>query len=76
MKRVMYYPDLISQNQTFGDPKGHYKWGVEYYKLAKTAFPPDFIPHFIEGEEYANMGYQICARRGVFDNDVCFTYRF
>ena len=41
MKRVIYYPDLISQNQTFGDPKGHYKWGVEYYKLAKTAFPPD-----------------------------------
>ena len=47
MKHVMYYPDLISQNQTFGDPKGHYQWGVEYYKLAKTAFPSDSLPHLI-----------------------------
>lgn len=70
MKHVMYYPDLISQNQTFGDPKGHYQWGVEYYKLAKTAFPPDLLPHFIEGEEYAKMGFQICARRGVFNNNT------
>ena len=65
MNRVIYYPDLVSENKTYGDLKGHYKWGKEYYKLAQTVFPPDRIPHFIEGEEYEALGFSICARRGV-----------
>lgn len=65
MNHVIYYPDLITENKTYGDPKGHYIWGKQYYELAKAVFPPSRIPHFIEGEEYENLGLSICARKGV-----------
>ena len=63
MNHVVYFPDLFHENKTFGDPKGHFAWGKEYYDLAKTVFPPHLFPHFIEGDDY-NLA--ICARRGVF----------
>lgn len=65
MHHVAYYPDPMNQNLTFGDPKGHYKWSISYYELAKTAFPPNQMPHFLQGEEYARSGLSFCARRGV-----------
>ena len=70
MENVVYYPDIVNQNLTHGDPKGHYKWGVEYYNLAKTVFPASFYPHFIEGAEYASMNFSFCARRGVVERKM------
>ena len=65
METVAYYPDPINQNKTFGDPKGHFRWGMEYYKLAKTFFPASARPHFLEGAEYSALNSSFCARRGV-----------
>ena len=69
MEHVAYYPDPVNLNLTHGDPKGHYKWSISYYDLAKTAFPPDRLPHFLQGEEYAHLNMSFCARRGVSDDD-------
>ena len=65
MEHVAYYPDPVNLNLTHGDPKGHYKWSISYYDLAKTAFPPNRLPHFLQGEEYAHLNMSFCARRGV-----------
>ena len=65
MQNVVYYPDLVGQNRTLGDPKHHFAWGTEYYKMVKMIFPPDAMPRFFEGETYARMQYAICARKGV-----------
>ena len=65
MHHVVYYPDPINQNLTFGDPKGHYKWSISYYELAKSVFPTNHMPHFLQGEEYALSGLSFCAKRGV-----------
>ena len=65
MEHVAYYPDPVNLNLTHGDPKGHYKWSISYYDLAKTAFLPNHLPHFLQGEEYAHLNMSFCARRGV-----------
>ena len=65
MGNVVYYPDPLNQNRTFGDPKGHFRWGYEYYKLAKSFFSRSSLPRFLEGEAYAALNSSFCARRGV-----------
>ena len=65
MENVVFYPDIVTQNLTFGDPKGHYQWGKQYFNLALTAFPSDRLPRFLEGSAYITQGSAFCARRGV-----------